>query len=213
MRLPLLACLVVVGVTGGCATRYPLPMTAADLVRYDVDAGPALVAYLGQPDASPAVCDLRTRGPHVSAFTPEVRGALIGGFVDGKINAALWRRCVDGALKGLPADQVPSLFDDVMRAYGKLLKDSDLETDPALAERVATMQRLYVDRRPGLDGHQNVLAPLFDDLRDRLTKNKLGPVAKILRGGDHRHRRRRARLLAGPSGGSAADGHAGRGGQ
>ena len=31
--LPLLACLVVVGVTGsGCATQYPLPMTAADLV-------------------------------------------------------------------------------------------------------------------------------------------------------------------------------------
>ena len=27
------------------------------------------------------------------------------------------------------------MFDDVMVAYGKLLKDSDLETDPALAER------------------------------------------------------------------------------
>ena len=178
MRLPLLACLVGVGVTGGCATRYPLPMTAADLVRYEYDAGPALVAYLGQPDASPAVCDLRTRGPHVSAFTPQVRGALVHGFVDGKIDAALWRRCVDGALKGLPADQVSSMFDDVMVAYGKLLKDSDLETDPALAERVATMQRLYVDRRPDLDGHQTVLAPLFDELRDRLAKNKLGPVAK-----------------------------------
>ena len=91
---------------------------------------------------------------------------------------ALWRRCVDVALKGLPADQVPSMFDDVMRAYGKLLKDSDLETDPALAERVATMQRLYVDRRPGLDGHPKVLAPLFEDLRDKLAKNKLGAVAR-----------------------------------
>ena len=176
MRLPLPVWLVLVGMTGGCAARFPLPMTAAELVRYD--SGPALVAYLGQPDASPAVCDLRAQGPHVPAFTPEIRGALIDGFVEGKIPAPLWRRCVDTALKGLPADQVASMFDEVMLSYGKQLNDSDVETDPALAERVATIQRLYLDRRPELDGHQNVLGPLFDGLRDKLAKNKLGPVAK-----------------------------------
>ncbi|HLK92034.1 MAG TPA: hypothetical protein VKZ18_19235 [Polyangia bacterium] len=176
MRLPLLASLVVVGMTGGCATRFPLPMTAAELVRYD--SGPALIAYLGQPDASTAVCDLRAQGPHVPAFTPDIRRALIDGLVDGKITAPLWRRCVEVALKGLPADQVPWMFDDVMRSYGKQLNDSDVETDPALADRVATMQRLYIDRRPDLDGHPTVLAPLFDELRGKLAKNKLGPVAK-----------------------------------
>ena len=135
MRLPLLACLVVVGVTGGCATRYPLPMTAADLVRYDVDAGPALVAYLGQPDASPAVCESAHAG--AARFGVHARGSRCA---DRRVRrredqwgeaAPLHRR----RAQGLPADQVPSLFDDVMRAYGKLLKDSDLETDPALAER------------------------------------------------------------------------------
>ena len=176
MRLLLLAVLVVVGMEAGCAARHPLPMTAAELVRYD--SGPALVAYLGQPDASPTVCDLRARGPHVSALTADIRGTLIGGFVDGKIDPVLWRRCIEVALKGLPADRVPSVFDDVMLAYRRLLKDSDLQTDPALAERVATIQRLYVDRRPGLDGHPQVLMPIFDDLRASLAKNELGAMAR-----------------------------------
>ena len=125
--------------------RAPIPASDDGRGAGPIRQGPALVAYLGQPDASPAVCDLRARGPHVVAFTPEIRDALVDGLVDGKIDAALWRRCVDGALKGLPADQVASMFDGVMRAYGKLLKDSDVETEPALAARVATMQRLYVD--------------------------------------------------------------------
>jgi len=176
MRLPVLAVFVSVGMAAACATGLPLPMTAAELVRYD--SGPALVAYLGQPDASPAVCDPRARGPHVPAFTADIRRALIGGFVDGKIAAVPWRRCVEAALNGLPPDQVSSLVDDVMLSYRKLLKDSDLETDPAFAERVATIQRLYVDRPFGLDGHPTVLAPFLDDLRTSLATNKLGAVAR-----------------------------------
>ena len=176
MRLPVLAVLVVVGMAAGCVPRLPLPMTAAELVQYD--SGPALVAYLGQPDASPTVCDPRARGPHVPEFTDDIRRALIGGFVDGKIAAVSWRRCVEVALNGLPADQAASMLDDVMLSYQELLNDSDLESDPALAERVTTIQRLYVDRRFGLDGHPTVLAPFFDDLRKSLAKNKLGAVAR-----------------------------------
>src|SRR5258708_37345072 len=148
MRLPFPAVLVVVGMAAGCAAGLPLPMTAAELARYD--SGPALVAYLGQPDTSPTVCDLRARGPHVAAFTADIRRALIDGFVDGKIDAVLWRRCVEVALKGLPAAQAPSMLADVMLSYRKLLKDSDLQTDPAFAQRVATVQRLYVERPFGL---------------------------------------------------------------
>ena len=82
MRLPLLAAPVVVGMAAGCAAQLPLPMTAAEFVGYH--SGPALVAYLGQPDASPTVCDLRARGPHVPAYTADIRAALIDGFVDRK---------------------------------------------------------------------------------------------------------------------------------
>jgi len=56
---------------------------------------------------------MRAQGPHVSAFTPDVRAALIDGLVDGNIAPGLWRRCVDAALAGLPAEPGSSLFDDV----------------------------------------------------------------------------------------------------
>ena len=92
MRLQLAASSLVL-VLAGCAAELPLPMTAGELMARE--SGRALVAYLGQPDASPAVCDLRASGPHIQVFSPEVRGALVAGLVDGKINPALWRRCVD----------------------------------------------------------------------------------------------------------------------
>jgi len=57
-------------------------MTAAELAAHD--SGPALVAYLGQPDASPAMCDLRMRGPRISGPNATVRAALVGGLVDGQ---------------------------------------------------------------------------------------------------------------------------------
>jgi uncharacterized membrane protein YgcG len=163
-------------VAAGCAAPIPLPMTAADLARQD--SGPALVAYLAQPDANPAVCDRRARGPHLGAFTPDVRDALIDGLARGQIDPALWRRCLDAAMQGLPPDQVAGVLDAVMRTHASLVTDGDIESDPAFAGRVATLQRLYVDRASGVDGHPEVLTSLFDDLRGRLAKHELGPVAQ-----------------------------------
>src|SRR6185295_7205425 len=97
MRLKLQVLFVVMA---GCAGHFPLPMTANELVHYD--SGPALIAYLGQPDASPMVCDLRAQGPHIPAFTPEIRLALVDGLVGGALTPELWRRCVDLALAGMP---------------------------------------------------------------------------------------------------------------
>jgi hypothetical protein len=75
-RLAILAALL----AAGCAQTFPLPMTAIEFSSYD--SGPALVAYLGQPDASPAVCDLRARGPHLSRLDDEGRTALVRGLED-----------------------------------------------------------------------------------------------------------------------------------
>src|SRR5512142_2197290 len=56
-RLPLLATVT----AAACAHRVELPMTARDLgARPRV---PELVAYLGQPDADPEVCDEGGSGP------------------------------------------------------------------------------------------------------------------------------------------------------
>ena len=105
-------------------------MTAGDLAQHD--SGAALVAYLGQPDASPAVCDPRARTPHPATFTPEVRDALLAGLGDGLIEPALWRRCVEAWLKGLSPEEASSLLDAVLRSYSRMLEDSSLPVDAAL---------------------------------------------------------------------------------
>jgi hypothetical protein len=53
----------------GCAQRFELPMTAAEAAAHGT--GAALVAYLGQPDASASMCDLRGTGPHLFAVSPD----------------------------------------------------------------------------------------------------------------------------------------------
>ena len=158
-----------------CATVFPLPMTASALAAYD--SGPALVAYLGQPDASPAVCDLRARTPHPAAFDDEIRGALVDGFIDGKIAPAIWQRCIDALAKSLAPADATSLFDRLMQSYAQLLTDSDLSTDPSLADRLNTLHRLYLDRTAKVDARAEVLAPIAEELRSKLAKKKLGALA------------------------------------
>jgi hypothetical protein len=159
----------------GCAAHFPLPMTAEELLQYD--SGAALVAYLGQPDASPAVCDLRARGPHVPGLNADARQALVGGLVDGKVPSPLWRQCVDVFLKGAPPEDAASLFDEVARAYRKLLTDSDLPESTPLQERLGVLHRLYLERPAGTDPHPEIIQPILEGLRVAVAKAKLSPVA------------------------------------
>jgi hypothetical protein len=159
----------------GCAPQFPSPMTAAQLVQYN--SGPALVAYLAQSDASPTVCDLHALSPHVPRMTADLRAALVDGMVEGKINPVLWRRCAEVLLERLPRDEIPPLFDELERAYRKILADSDLERNPSLAGRLATLHRFYLERPAGLDGNPSVRETLSEEIRTALAKGKLGPVA------------------------------------
>ena len=165
----------VAALAAGCAAQLPMPMTAEDLARFD--SGDALVAYLGQPDASANVCDLRAQGPHVGSTGDDVRKALVGGLVEGRIEPALWRRCVDALLASLPADAAASLIDASGRGYRKVITQDEFEKSAALQARLAALQKLYLERRNGLDGHADVLGPMFGDLRKALAKQKLGPLA------------------------------------
>ena len=64
-------------------------MTAADFAANG--SGPALVAYLGQRDASPEVCDGHARSPHLVRFDDEVRAELVDALVEGRVEPTLWR--------------------------------------------------------------------------------------------------------------------------
>jgi hypothetical protein len=157
----------------GCGASLPRPMTAQDLAR--LESSDALVAYLAQPDASPSVCDPRAAGPHVRHVDARALSSVVGGLTSGRIDPAVWRRCVD-ALAGAPPVNV-ALVDAVARRYLALFEERGLETSPALRERLAAMQGFYIERPAALDGHPDVMGPILDEIRRQLDRRKVGPVA------------------------------------
>ncbi len=136
---------VLLGVSG-CAAQaeLALPMTAAQAVREG--SGAALVAYLGQPDANPAVCDTAGAGAHVSALAADARTALVDGLRTGKVPPALWRRCTNRLAKGLSADDSASLFDAMALAYRDLVTSSHPRHRPTTGGRLTALHQLYLDR-------------------------------------------------------------------
>jgi hypothetical protein len=164
---------VVVGL-GGCRGSFPHPMTAADVAG--LGSGDALVAYLAQRDASPAVCDLRATGPHVSRFDHDVATALIRGLDEGRVDLSLGRACIDAALEGGSPEVAAELIDAVGRGYQSLADDRALETSPALQARLAVLQSIYIERPQGKDGHPETMDGIFDDLRRRFFGGRFGAV-------------------------------------
>src|SRR5436305_15280807 len=81
----------------GCAASFPHPMTAADAARLDTADG--LVAYLAQRDASPAVCDVRSGGAHVTRFDHDMAKTLVRALDEGKVEPALGRACIEAVIE------------------------------------------------------------------------------------------------------------------
>jgi hypothetical protein len=123
-----LALLIVLTGTG-CAAHFRLPMTAAELAYWD--SGPALVAYLGQPDASPVVCNVHAKGPHLSVCTPDISRKLVKGLTGGKIKPDLWQRCVALLMGRAPVDAGVAFLESVSSAYVDVLHDEQFETSEA----------------------------------------------------------------------------------
>jgi hypothetical protein len=141
-------------------------MTANELVQQG--SSDALVVYLGQPDASPAVCDTKSQGPHMGEFTSDLQDALVKGFAEGKIAPALWARCVKRVLRNLPQDRAAAFLDQLARAHRDLMRSSAIEEDPKADQRLVTLQRLYLERRSDQNGHPEVVNPILDELRQAL---------------------------------------------
>jgi hypothetical protein len=163
---------------GGCEAGLPRPLTAADAASYD--SADALVAYLAQRDASPAVCDARRSGPHVRRVDGELAAALIRGLADGKVEAARWRACAGAAIESASPDGATALIDAIVDDYRSLASDRALETSPALQARLAALQAVYIQRPWGRDGDPKITKPIFDELRRRFLTGRFGPNAARL---------------------------------
>ncbi|HEY7371127.1 MAG TPA: hypothetical protein VIF57_03040 [Polyangia bacterium] len=165
---------VVVGL-GGCAPPFPRPLTAADVAQ--LDSGAALIIYLAQRDASPAICDTRSAGAHVSRFDWNRSEALVHGLVHGQIAPELWRRCLDAALAGGSREDGQELLGAIARGTRDIATDGDVEKSPPLQLYLATLQAAYVDRPSGRDGEARIMTPIFDELRERFLAGRFGPAA------------------------------------
>ncbi len=153
-----------------------MPMTAEAAVQYD--SGDALVAYLAQPDATATVCDSHARGPHVDHLDEDMREALVSGLVQGRIAPAKWLACTSSLLAHAPPEAAVVMLGDVGRGYRSLVRDASFEATPAMQERVAAMQKLYLERSSAIRDAHHELQPLFDDLRGAIANRRLGPIAR-----------------------------------
>ena len=143
------------------------------------EAGPRR-RYLGQADASPTVCDLRADSPHLLTVDAPARRALVRGLGDGAIAPGLWRRCVDVLLRSAPREDAAGLVDEVGRQYRTLIRRSDFEKTPASQGSLRVLQRFYIERKNGFDGHADIAGKLFTELRRALAAHRLGRPRPLL---------------------------------
>ncbi len=159
----------------GCAQHFALPMTAAQFASHN--SGPALVAYLSQDDATPSVCDLQARGPHLTGINDEVAEALTDGIRLGRVEPKLWRRCLEVMMKTADPGEASHLMDSLARGYRKLMIEDDFEKSPSLQVRLQAMHQIYLERPPSVAAHSDVINPLFADLRKAIDKKRISPTA------------------------------------
>jgi hypothetical protein len=159
-----------------CAEQsFPMPMTAGQLAR--LGGADALVAYLGQEDASSSVCDVRSAGPHVPVMDGDAAAAVTEALGEGRIQPAVWRRCADGIARSAPPDAATALLDAVAREAGERLLDLRLPVRrfTAIRDQLLALIDFYLERPTAAAPHPRARAALADDVRTAIAGRPLPP--------------------------------------
>ncbi|MGV3622567.1 MAG: hypothetical protein ACO1OB_17240 [Archangium sp.] len=124
----------------GCRHAFPLPYSASQL-RVDAAeewSGEALVHYLKQDDADPAVCDVRTE------VLPRQDETLVDPFVasleDNELELPTWKECASRFVKTMEAEPRELFLERLAHAVWWLLN----QDDPA--GRLQTIQDVLIKR-------------------------------------------------------------------
>ncbi|MEA2697243.1 MAG: hypothetical protein QOI66_1514, partial [Myxococcales bacterium] len=163
-------------VASGCAATFPQPLTANQLATYR--SAPAVVAYLGQADASAAVCDLGSAGPHLVVVDQDIREALANGLREGTIPPPIWRDCVADIVRSGDQEGAAAMLDVVSDGYRALLTDGRVETSAVWQQRLVAAHDVLADRPPGVNPHALSMATLRSELQRVLSGGGAGPVAR-----------------------------------
>jgi hypothetical protein len=148
-------------------------MTREELAGHD--GVPALLAYLGQPDASPAACEA---GGAAHPGPGEVGQALVEALLAGKVAPGVFEPCAALLLSRLDAPGAATLAGRVLRAEAGLLADAGLGGEPAMQERLAALHRTYLGRPPGAALPAGVADGALREVRERLASAGLAPLAR-----------------------------------
>jgi hypothetical protein len=162
----------------GCEQpSFPHPLTAAQAAQ--ARTGAALAHYLAQPDATATICSATSHGPRLGALSTSDLEDLVHGLTDGTVPAAPWKSCANALFASAPAEESARFLDAMGYAYRSLLRNGDLEkpAGASLRARLQTLHETFVLRPTGAEPHVAVLADLIADLREALTRGKLGPEA------------------------------------
>ena len=163
-------------VAAGCAEALPVPLTATALRQHWT--GAALVTYLGQPDASAAVCDLPSPQPGVAAsVTDFMTDHLVDALGDGTIPPPLWRACVDNMVRSADSASAVRLLDRVVAAYSRAFTMQRLEADASLQARVDAMEAVYLGTAGGSRGPRQRRRQCRRQLARRAGRGALGSWA------------------------------------
>jgi hypothetical protein len=158
-----------------CA-RMPRPVTATQLAERST--GRTLSTYLGQRDASAAVCDLNARGPHLAVVDADVRQGLMDGLRSGRIDPALWRQCAARLIRSTDAESGAVLLDAVARSYRETILNTRIERDQVTRQQLSALQTVLVDEAVDVRPHPRAAADLLQALRAAQQKKRLGPIAQ-----------------------------------
>ena len=172
---PFLAAVVCTLGAVACGPHFPRPFPADEMVH--IGTGAALADYLTQQNASAEVCDRQSRGPHMGVLRKDDLDDLTGGLVGGTIPPDIWQGCANALLKTPPSEESATFFDTMGKGYEKLLRKSDLETQPALQQRLEVLHQVFLMRPAGLEPHGPVITDLLQRLEGAMAKQRLGPFA------------------------------------
>jgi hypothetical protein len=182
-RLPAIVCLVL-STASACGLprarqhqNHPLPLPA-DQVQ-SLNTGDAVVSYLRQRDADPAICNPVAAGPHVVLQTPRDIEDLVDGIGRGA-RPGKWADCVLQMLGKMPDPLAAVLLDRLLHQYVLRIAYPSLEGDAPVMQQLEILRRVYTERQPGKDasraGRDATLAALHG--LDETTLSAFGRQAR-----------------------------------
>lgn len=142
--------------------NYPLPLTGERTA--EINTGDAVVSYLRQRDADPAICNPTGLGSHTSLTTSRDLEDLVDGVGRG-VHLDKWETCIQGLLQSAPPPLATVIVNRILERYVERITYPRLDADPALLAQIESVRRLYDQRPTGRDASPETIDELIEVLR------------------------------------------------